>query len=92
MFWPAAIILGFRLSRRRSWIIACALAVLVVMAGVMVQNGFFPYHYGALSVLAAGLVTFACTAWWQQTRTLPCITLVGAGLDSTRWMDGASAL
>ena len=77
MFWPAAIILGYRLSRRRSWIIGCALAILVLQAGVTVQNGFFPYHYGALSVLAAGLVTFACGQWWQRTGTLPCIALVG---------------
>jgi hypothetical protein len=76
MFWPAAIILGFGLSRRRSWIIGCALAVAVVLAGVMVQNGFFPYHYGMLSVLAAGLVTLACGQWWQRTGTLPCIALV----------------
>lgn len=76
MLLPAAVILGFRLSRRRIWIIGTVLAVIVVMAGVIVQRGFFPYHYGALPVLAAGLVTLACGQGWQQTGRLPHIALV----------------
>ena len=77
MLWPAAIVLGFRLSRRRSWVLGCALALAILLAGVVVQNGYFPYHYAALPVLAAGLVALACGLWWQRTGRLSGIVIVG---------------
>ena len=61
-FLPAAIILGFRLSRRRSWIIGTVLAMVVVMAGVVVQRGFFP------------ITTALCQCWPLGWSPLPAAT------------------
>ncbi len=77
MLWPAATVLGFRVSRSRIWMTGCLVAVIVVMSGVMAQNGYFPYHYAALPVLAAALVALACGQWWQRTGRLPSLVLVG---------------
>lgn len=87
IFWPAAALLGFRVSRRRIWTIGSALALVVLMAGVLAQNSFFPYHYTALSVLAAALVALACAQWWQRTGRLPGIALVGlAWIPLAAWL------
>ncbi|GAA1426468.1 hypothetical protein GCM10009616_01080 [Microlunatus lacustris] len=76
LFAPAFVILGFRATRRREWLIGPALALAVVLAGVIVQRGFFPYHYAALPVLAAGLVTVAGALWWRRAGTVPHPALV----------------
>lgn len=87
MFCPAAVLLGFRVSRRRIWIIGSAFALVVLLAGVLAQNSFFPYHYTALPVLAAALVALACTQWWQRTGRPPGIALIGlAWLPLAAWL------
>lgn len=87
MLWPAAIIVGLALSRRRIWLVGSLLAVLVVMAGTLVQNAYYPYHYAALPVLAAGLVSLAAVHWWQRTATIWHPTVLGCGwLLLAAWM------
>jgi hypothetical protein len=88
LLWPAASVYGSAVGRRRAWLWGPSLAVLVTLAGVAVQQRFYPYHYTELVVLIAGLVALAAAAWWQQTGRLPhAVVLVAAvWLPMAAWM------
>jgi hypothetical protein len=79
LLWPAASLYGYAASRRRVWLFGPLLAVLLALAGVVFQQRFYPYHYGALPVLFAGLVALAAALWWQRTGRIPyAVVLVAA--------------
>ncbi len=85
MFLPAAVILGYRLSRRRIWWAGPPIAAAVVMAGVAVQNAYYLHHYAALSVLAGAVVALACALWIRRVGTVPSVALVGLVWMPTAW-------
>ncbi|MBW4721363.1 hypothetical protein [Saccharothrix obliqua] len=72
---PVAVALLVRLAggrrERTAWLVAPALGVLVVLAGVVVQGQWFQYHLVVLAVFAAGLWALAVTRWWVARGGLP---------------------
>lgn len=80
LLWPAASIYGYAASRRRMWLFGPLLAALVTFAGVVVQERFYPYHYGALPVLISGLAALAGALWWQQSGRLSYVVVLMAGI------------